>query len=113
MAQLLYEVSFKGTASDTLAAAFEHAELTTDHGVTTVHAGVRDQVKGDYIWYDAISEKYLVTAGKNSDPKGQPTRVRAVIQPKNKTAQGNQPADSGQRLELKGSSAPGASSARN
>jgi len=72
-----------------------------------------DQVKGDYIWYDAISEKYLVTAGKNSDPKGQPTRVRAVIQPKNKTAQGNQPAESGQRLELKGSGAPGAAAARN
>ena len=44
-----------------------------------------DQVKGDYIWYDAISEKYLVTAGKSSDPKGQPARVRAIIQPKSKT----------------------------
>jgi hypothetical protein len=43
MALLLYEVSFKGAASDTLAAAFDNAELTTDHGVTTVHAGVRDQ----------------------------------------------------------------------
>src|SRR5574343_658184 len=55
-----------------------------------------DQVKGDYIWYDAISEKYLVTAGKNSDPKGQPTRVRAIIQPKSKAGQGGQSPDSGQ-----------------
>ncbi len=60
-----------------------------------------DQVRGDYIWYDAISEKYLVTAGKSNDAKGQPARVRAIIQPKNKTAQGDQPADGGQRLELK------------
>jgi lipopolysaccharide export system protein LptA len=45
-----------------------------------------DQVKGDYIWYDGISEKYLVTAGQNRDPKAPPARVRAIIQPKNKTA---------------------------
>ena len=38
----------------------------------------QDQVKGDYIWYDGISEKYLVTAGKNGDPKGSPARVRAI-----------------------------------
>lgn len=44
-----------------------------------------DQVKGDYIWYDGISEKYLVTAGKTHDPNAQPARVRAIIQPKNKT----------------------------
>lgn len=66
-----------------------------------------DQVKGDYIWYDAISEKYLVTAGKSSDPKGQPTRVRAIIQPKNKAGQEDQPANSGQRLELKASGGSG------
>ena len=68
-----------------------------------------DQVKGDYIWYDAISEKYLVTAGKSSDPKGQPARVRAIIQPKSKAGQGSQPADSGQRLELKASGGSGVS----
>jgi len=68
-----------------------------------------DQVKGDYIWYDAISEKYLVTAGKGSDPKGQPARVRAIIQPKSKAGQGSQPADSGQRLELKASGGSGMS----
>jgi hypothetical protein len=43
MAQLRYEVSFKGAVSETLATAFEGAALTTDHGVTTVHAPVRDQ----------------------------------------------------------------------
>jgi lipopolysaccharide export system protein LptA len=46
-----------------------------------------DQVRGDYIWYDGISEKYLVTAGGPGDAKGQPARVRAIIQPKNKGAQ--------------------------
>lgn len=43
MALLLYEVSFKGSASETLAVAFDGTELTTDHGVTTLHARVRDQ----------------------------------------------------------------------
>ena len=71
-----------------------------------------DEVKGDYIWYDAISEKYLVTAGKSGDPKGQPARVRAIIQPKSKTAQGTQPADPGPRLELKGSGAAETAAAR-
>ena len=71
-----------------------------------------DQVKGDYIWYDAISEKYLVTAGKSSDSKGQPARVRAIIQPKNKAPQGTQPTDPAQRLELKGSATPGTSPAK-
>jgi len=67
----------------------------------------QDQVRGDYIWYDAISEKYLVTAGQNRDPKAPPARVRAVIQPRNKSAQAEQPAAPGQRLELKGSGALG------
>lgn len=44
-----------------------------------------DQLRGDYIWYDAVSEKYLVTAGEASHPKsGPPPRVRAILQPKNK-----------------------------
>ena len=71
-----------------------------------------DQVKGDYIWYDGISEKYLVTAGKSNGSKGQPARVRAIIQPKNKASQGTQPADPAQRLELKGSATPGVSPAK-
>ena len=68
-----------------------------------------DQVRGDYIWYDGISEKYLVTAGQNRDPKAPPARVRAIIQPKNKA---DQPADAGPRLDLKGAGGLGTSTAR-
>lgn len=67
-----------------------------------------DQLKGDYIWYDSISEKYLVTAGENTDPKGPPPRVRAVIQPRNKgqapVAETTRKADN---LDLKGASGLG------
>mgnify|MGYP003550986233 FL=1 len=69
-----------------------------------------DQVKGDYIWYDGISEKYLVTAGQNRDPKAPPARVRAIIQPRNKA---DQPAASSPRLDLKGAGSLGASAGRN
>ncbi|MBS1131822.1 MAG: OstA-like protein [Proteobacteria bacterium] len=62
-----------------------------------------DLVRGDYIWYDAVSEKYLVTAGETRDPKGPAPRVRAVIQPKNKDGEAQRPAARGERLELKGS----------
>lgn len=41
-----------------------------------------DQIRGDYIWYDAVSEKYLVTAGDKQDSKAPTSRVRAIIQPK-------------------------------
>ncbi len=61
-----------------------------------------DEVKGDYIWYDAISEKYLVTAGETRDPKAPPARVRATIQPKNKGSEPERPAARGEKLELKG-----------
>ena len=61
-----------------------------------------DQVKGDYIWYDAVNEKYLVTAGEARDPKAPPPRVRAVIQPKNKDTEPERPAARGERLQLKG-----------
>ena len=61
-----------------------------------------DQVRGDYIWYDAVSEKYLVTAGENRDPKGPPARVRAIIQPKNKGTAPEPAAPQAGRLELKG-----------
>lgn len=69
-----------------------------------------DQVRGDYIWYDGISEKYLVTAGPNRDPKAPPARVRAIIQPKNKA---DQPAASGPRLDLKGAGNLGAAAGKN
>ncbi len=62
-----------------------------------------DEVKGDYIWYDAVSEKYLVTAGEARDPKGTPSRVRAILQPKSKGSDPGQPATRGERLQLKGS----------
>lgn len=62
-----------------------------------------DQVKGDYIWYDSISEKYLVTAGQTRDPKGPPARVRAIIQPRNKTTPPPEPpAKKEENLDLKG-----------
>jgi len=62
-----------------------------------------DEVKGDYIWYDGISEKYLVTAGETPNPKAPPARVRAIIQPKNKDTQ-PMPATKGNPLELRGAS---------
>lgn len=60
-----------------------------------------DEVKGDYIWYDGISEKYLVTAGESRDAKAAPPRVRAIIQPKNKGVE-PAPAIKGNPLELRG-----------
>lgn len=64
-----------------------------------------DQIRGDYIWYDSISEKYLVTAGQNRDPKAPPPRVRAVIQPKNKgepPPAEEAPPKKGESMDLKG-----------
>lgn len=63
-----------------------------------------DQVRGDYIWYDGVSEKYLVTAGGKGDAKGTPSRVRAIIQPKSKPQDGAPAAG----LELKPAPAPAA-----
>jgi hypothetical protein len=37
MPSLVYEVTFKGVASDTLRAAFDDCALETGHGVTTLH----------------------------------------------------------------------------
>lgn len=57
-----------------------------------------DTIRGDYIWYDSVSEKYLVTAGDAKDPKAPPPRVRAVIQPKAKEVAGEPaPAQPGNR----------------
>ncbi|PKO34225.1 MAG: lipopolysaccharide transport periplasmic protein LptA [Betaproteobacteria bacterium HGW-Betaproteobacteria-7] len=71
-----------------------------------------DQIRGDYIWYDAISEKYLVTAGENRDPKAPPARVRAVIQPKKSSSQPETPQRRGEQLELKGAAGLTAPNAR-
>jgi lipopolysaccharide export system protein LptA len=70
-----------------------------------------DQVRGDYIWYDAVSEKYLVTAGETRDPKAPPGRVRVVIQPKGKDSE-TKPTQRGERLELKGSGNLGSQNAQ-
>jgi hypothetical protein len=43
MAELVYELSFKGAASDTLAGAFDGCEITTSHGVTILRREVPDQ----------------------------------------------------------------------
>jgi lipopolysaccharide export system protein LptA len=60
----------------------------------------QDEVKGHYISYEAPTEKYLVTsAGGTTAAKGaSQARVRAIIQPKNKSAP---PEDKTEALELK------------
>lgn len=61
-----------------------------------------DQVRGDYIWYDSVAEKYLVTAGESRDPKAPPARVRAILQPKNKGPAPETPSKKGDNLLLQG-----------
>ena len=57
-----------------------------------VRAWVRnglDEVKGQYISYDALTEKYLVTNGRGDSKTAvgaEQARVRAIIQPKSKSA---------------------------
>jgi hypothetical protein len=43
MALLVYELSFKGAASDLLASAFEGCGVTTAYGITVVRSEVPDQ----------------------------------------------------------------------
>jgi lipopolysaccharide export system protein LptA len=61
-----------------------------------------DEVRGQYIFYNALTEKYLVTNGagesKNATGVAQ-ARVRAIIQPKGKNAP--QGASKGEPLTLK------------
>lgn len=54
-----------------------------------------DRLKGDYIWYDSISQRYLAKAGESSSAgkNSTPARVRILIQPKTKDA-APAPADS-------------------
>lgn len=63
-----------------------------------------DEVKGDYIWYDAVSEKFLASATEARDPKAAPARVRAIIQPRTKGSEAARPEGRGERLDLRGSS---------
>jgi lipopolysaccharide export system protein LptA len=69
-----------------------------------VRAWVRsglDEVKGNYIAYDSLTEKYLVTSGVAADgktpAKTEGGRVRAIIQPKGK----NEGDTKGEPLTLK------------
>ena len=55
-----------------------------------------DEVKGQYISYDSLTEKYVVTngAGQTKNATGTPqARVRAIIQPKGKNAGADQPGE--------------------
>jgi len=42
-----------------------------------------DEVRGNYIQYDGLTEQYLVTSAPGAKPGAETGRVRAVIQPKN------------------------------
>lgn len=61
-----------------------------------------DEVKGHYISYDALSEKYVVSsAGETKSATGAAqARVRAIIQPKGKNGEG-QTEKKGEALHLK------------
>jgi lipopolysaccharide export system protein LptA len=73
----------------------------------------QDEVRGQYIVYDALSENYTVTSGPEGSvakPKpGQDARVRVVIQPRNKDASGRPDAP---RPTEPGASAPDAQQPR-
>ena len=58
-------------------------------------------MRGDYVWYDALNEKYLASAAPAGDSTASPARVRAIIQPKGK---GAAPVveKRGEQLELRG-----------
>ena len=61
------------------------AEKTEFFNRAWVKSGL-DEVRGQFISYDALTEKYFVTSGPNGTRAlpGSNDRVRAVIQPKNK-----------------------------
>ncbi|MBC9073557.1 lipopolysaccharide transport periplasmic protein LptA [Thauera sp. CAU 1555] len=51
-----------------------------------------DEVRGNYIEYDALSENYVVTTAPGSGGQASGGRVRAVIQPKGSAAPAEAPA---------------------
>jgi lipopolysaccharide export system protein LptA len=63
------------------------AEKTEFFGRARVRSGL-DEVRGQFISYDARSEQYVVTSGANGTraPSGSRERVRAVIQPRSAAA---------------------------
>lgn len=78
------------------------AEKTEFFGRARVKSGL-DEVRGQFISYDAVTERYLVTSGANGTmaSAGSRERVRAVIQPRNKA--GVTPPAAGPAPALKGS----------
>jgi lipopolysaccharide export system protein LptA len=54
-----------------------------------------DQLRGDYIWYDAISERYLATGGArdSKNPAAPPSRVSVTLQPKSAAAPARKPGE--------------------
>lgn len=62
---------------------FQRAEVRTG----------QDIVRGDYIWYDAMSEKYRVNSQANPEQPNPSGRVRAVIQPRDKANDITAPVD--------------------
>lgn len=87
----------------------ERIEYNTRHEVAELfhRAYVKsgeDQVKGDYIWYDSIAEKFMATAGDTRNPNAPPSRVRAILQPKNKDTAPQSPPVKGNELRLQGAS---------
>lgn len=74
------------------------AEKTEFFGRARVRSGL-DEVRGQFISYDARSEQYVVTSGANGAraPSGSRDRVRATIQPR-AAAAGDAPAAAGAPL---------------
>ena len=64
-------------------------EITAFFVRAWVRSGL-DEVKGNYISYDGVNERYQVTSGVTADGKGpariEGGRVRAIIQPKGKNS---------------------------
>ena len=61
----------------------DRADKTEFFGRGYIKSGL-DELRGNYILYDAKTENYLVTPGTAPAAPGRDARVRAVIQPKNK-----------------------------
>ena len=76
------------------------SEKTEFFGRARVKSGL-DEVRGQFISYDARSEQYVVTSGPNGTraPGNSRERVRAVIQPRNKDGAGTPPAPAGTALK--------------
>jgi lipopolysaccharide export system protein LptA len=61
----------------------DRADKTEFFGRAHVHSGL-DDLRGNYISYDAKSESYYVTGGAPGAAASRDARVHAIIQPKNK-----------------------------